>query len=37
MSTALRRGECSALMVPDIDWAMRDPRTLEGKHSDPLW
>lgn len=27
--TALRRGECSALMVPDIDRAMRDPRTLE--------
>jgi site-specific DNA recombinase len=27
--TALRRGECNALMVPDIDRAMRDPRTLE--------
>ena len=27
--TALRRGECNALMVPDIDRATRDPRTLE--------
>jgi site-specific DNA recombinase len=27
--TALRRGKCNALMVPDIDRAMRDPRTLE--------
>jgi DNA invertase Pin-like site-specific DNA recombinase len=27
--TALRRGECNALLVPDIDRAMRDPRTLE--------
>lgn len=27
--TGLRRGECNALMVPDIDRAMRDPRTLE--------
>jgi len=27
--TALRRGEANALMVPDIDRAMRDPRTLE--------
>ena len=27
--TSLRRGECNALMVPDIDRAMRDPRTLE--------
>jgi site-specific DNA recombinase len=27
--TALRRGECNALAVPDIDRAMRDPRTLE--------
>jgi site-specific DNA recombinase len=27
--TALRRGECNALMVTDIDRAMRDPRTLE--------
>jgi DNA invertase Pin-like site-specific DNA recombinase len=27
--TALRRGECNALMVPDIDRAMRDPLTLE--------
>lgn len=27
--TTLRRGECNALMVPDIDRAMRDPRTLE--------
>jgi len=27
--TALRRGDCNALMVPDIDRAMRDPRTLE--------
>ena len=27
--TALRRGECNALMVPDLDRAMRDPRTLE--------
>ena len=24
--TALRRGECNALMVPDIDRATRDPR-----------
>jgi site-specific DNA recombinase len=28
--TALRRGECNALMVPDIDRATRDPRTLEA-------
>ncbi len=27
--TALRRGDVNALMVPDIDRAMRDPRTLE--------
>lgn len=27
--TALRRGECNALAVSDIDRAMRDPRTLE--------
>jgi site-specific DNA recombinase len=27
--TALRRGECNALMVADIDRATRDPRTLE--------
>jgi site-specific DNA recombinase len=27
--TALRRGECNALLVTDIDRAMRDPRTLE--------
>jgi site-specific DNA recombinase len=27
--TALRRGECNALMVPDIDRATRDPRALE--------
>ena len=27
--TALRKGECNALMVPDIDRATRDPRTLE--------
>ena len=27
--TALRRGECNALMMPDIDRATRDPRTLE--------
>lgn len=27
--TALRRGECNALVVTDIDRAMRDPRTLE--------
>lgn len=27
--TALRRGECNALAVPDIDRATRDPRTLE--------
>jgi site-specific DNA recombinase len=27
--TALRRGECNALMVVDIDRATRDPRTLE--------
>ena len=27
--TALRRGECNALMVPDIHRATRDPRTLE--------
>jgi site-specific DNA recombinase len=27
--TALRRGECNALMAPDIDRATRDPRTLE--------
>jgi DNA invertase Pin-like site-specific DNA recombinase len=27
--TALRRGEINALLVPDIDRAMRDPRTLE--------
>ena len=27
--TALRRGECNALMVPDIGRATRDPRTLE--------
>jgi site-specific DNA recombinase len=27
--TALRRGECNALMVPDLYRATRDPRTLE--------
>ena len=27
--TALRKGECNALAVPDIDRATRDPRTLE--------
>src|SRR5262249_2084339 len=27
--TSLRRGECNALAVPDIDRSMRDPRTLE--------
>lgn len=27
--TALRKGECNALAVSDIDRAMRDPRTLE--------
>jgi DNA invertase Pin-like site-specific DNA recombinase len=27
--TSLRRGECNALAVSDIDRAMRDPRTLE--------
>ncbi|MGH3905487.1 MAG: recombinase family protein [Pseudonocardiaceae bacterium] len=27
--TALRRGDCNALAVSDIDRAMRDPRTLE--------
>ena len=27
--TALRRGECNALMMPDIDRAMRNPCTLE--------
>ncbi len=29
--TALRRGECNALMVPDIDRATRDPRTLTSR------
>jgi site-specific DNA recombinase len=27
--TALRRGECNALLATDLDRAMRDPRTLE--------